>query len=96
MTNKQPKLTPEEQEQLKKVQDAWNDFASTSTVQPVLYNDKGEPVWAGKPLPLSEAKKSEEICAKKQKEFEELGEKAFKDSESLDGIAKAGEVKWSN
>ena len=84
-------MTDSEHE-LNALKQAWEELVASLESTPVIYNDKGDPVWAGKPIAGKNcAEEANKITEAKLKEYEERGEAAFADSEPLDNILRPGE-----
>lgn len=81
-------------DELSELRKLWQDVVDTLEVTPVIYNDDGKPIWAGKPLTgKGSAEKANEITEQKLKQYAEQGETALADSEPLDNILRAGELR---
>lgn len=88
-------LTEEEQKQLQELRAAWDDVVSSLEVTPVIYNDDGVPIWAGKTLKGKGCtEEADRITKEKLEDYNKRGESALADSEPLDHILKAGEVRF--
>lgn len=78
--------------ELNELRQAWNDVLSSMEATPVIYDDAGNPIWAGKPITGKTCvEECEKITKAKLQEYEEHGEAALSDSEPLDNVLRAGE-----
>lgn len=74
--------------------DALEDLVSSMEATPVIYNDAGVPIWAGKPITGKLCiEECEKITKAKLQEYQERGEVALLDSEPLENVLKAGEFR---
>jgi hypothetical protein len=74
---------------------AFQGLVDSMSCTPVIYNEKGDPVWAGKPVKGMNAQAEVDIItAAKIKEYEKIGEKAFEDTEPLEDILRPGESRF--
>lgn len=89
-------LSAEQAQEILELREAWGDLVNSMGVQPVIYNDDGEPVWAGEWVSGANAvEDAEKISKAKMAEYERIGDAALADSLPLDKILRSGQVRFS-